>query len=181
MTDRNTAYSQLINTVHYPDFDAPLWVVIDRITEKPTRIVESIYKVRQHSEIALPLPSGELPEKSLEVPYMVQYFDHLSRPVYWTGSTTTTEDVDGNGVPYEPYLVPVQEEVDVTLRDAPELFTLDEVIDHVKEDILRRYPFYDQIHFILFDDRLDSLALFGDQYESTGFGAGSIPWMVGPM
>jgi len=178
---RQTVYSQLINTVHYPKFDTPLWVVIDRITERPTRVVEGIHKVRHHAEIALPLPSGEMPEKSVEIPYLVQRFNNLTQPLYDNAGSPTTDDVDGSGVPYPPFLVSAQEEIDVNLRDAPNLFSLDEVVAQMKVDILDRYPFYDQIHFILFDDRLDSLSLYGDQYESTGFGAGSVPFMIGPI
>lgn len=175
-------YSLLPPEVLYPNIDTDLWVVISRLSETPVRVVPNLGLVNHASEFALPLPTGIIPQKLVSVNIDVQKYDDLGRPLYDDGlGGETTDEVDGNGDPLEPFLISITEERIINLRDDPEEFTLTEVIELVQDDFLSNFSFYDSCMVILFDDRYDSTAIYQEQQVNSGFASASHPIFVGPI
>jgi len=138
--------------------------------------------VNHSSEFALPFPTGRVPYKAATRGLDVQDYTELGQPLYDDGSPEgTTNDTDGFGVPYPPLMVAVSEDQLVSLRDFPELFTLEEVKNAVVEDFLRAFPFYDQGQLVLFDDRYDAVTRYADQQAVAGLASGSHPFFLGPF
>jgi len=174
-------YSQLPAELYYPPIDTSAWVVISKLTELPDRTVPSLQSVNHSSEFALPFPTGKFPSKTVSVSVSKQKFDDLGRPLYYDGSSDTTEDQDVDGNFYPPSLETIYEEKTVNLRDEPEYFSLKEVTDAVENDFLNKFPFYNWARLITFDDRYSSLPTFASKQGASGFASASHPFFVGPI
>lgn len=175
-------YSQLPPNVSYPDVNTDLWVILSRLQEHPIRTVPRLDLVSHAAEFALPLPTGRIPEKVIQVTEDYQAYDALNRPLYDDGMVGTVDPIDtGTGLPFPPFLESVTEDVIVNLRDSPQEFSLAEVFRIVEKDFITKFPFYDYAKLIVFDDRFDTISTYEGQQEASGFASASHPIFLGPV
>lgn len=175
-------YSQTPIRVAYPNIQTEAWAVISKLSELPLRVVPSLAFVNHSSEFALPFPTGRVPYKAVTRTVSLQEYNDEGQPLYDDGLGGTTNETDGNGVPYPPLMDDnATEDQLISLRDFPELFTLEEVREAVVEDFLRAFPFYDQGQLLLFDDRYDGTTAYQGQQAVSGLASGSHPFFLGPF
>lgn len=177
----SSAFSLLPQEILYPPIETDLWVVISRLNELPVRTVPNLELVNHSSEFALPLPTGRVPSKAVNIDAEVQMYDDVGRPLYddGLGGTVDDEDIDGN--PLGPLTETVTEERVVNLRDNANLFTLTEVMQLVESDFLSKYSFYDWSKLVIFDERYDSVSIYEEQQQASGFASGGYPLFLGPF
>lgn len=175
-------YSQLPPTILYPPVKTSAWVVISRLREVPTRTVPDLNLIDSAEEFALPFPTGRFPQKAAQVNVETQVYDDLDRPLYDDGTPEgTASDVDMDGKYLPPKMSAIVEERLVNLRDSPEQFTLEEVLEAVQHDFLLAFPFYKWSFLHLFDDRRDSVSVYQAKAEVSGFASGGHPLWMGPI
>lgn len=175
-------YAQTPPQVLYPNIQTNSWVVISRLSEAPVRVVPNLGLLNHSSEFAIPLPTGRIPQKTVDVTLDVQKYDDLGRPLYDDGlGGETTDDVDVDGNPRDPVLVSVTEEMIVNLRDNPEQFTLSETLALAEQDFIDHFSFYNGCKIIIFDSRYDAISIYQEQQRASGFATATHPIFVGPI